>query len=235
MFYYHIAEATYREDPEDYLEKALGSKRVVLLDQATAGKRTRWRFYLLFDSDLVRPMVAFGGSDKISHWASNVRRAINIPTDLYKDIDQKMEEWQAFLEEKNYGPIADFVGHSRGGDFVHQIKKDWVVFRITFNGSGCERAGGGGESYTLNLRIKNDLCTCFAGEKRGHLTIKNDHLGGPSKWEKVRQVPHRLRNFAQASTTKPDLVDKDWVLSPYPLEEISWQEFLPGCFADQQS
>lgn len=227
LFYYHIAEASYRhEQVQEYLDAAFGRRRVVVMDQAAVGNHALWKFFLLVDRDHELPMVSFQGTANLRCWGANLKRFFKAPKDLYEAIGQKIDQWQVFLEQMGYGPIVDFVGHSRGGDFVHHVKTDLSVFRITFNGYDCDGGSEGSEEYTLNLRIEGDLFSQKPmSKKANYLTIKSD-LWRKNRLKGIIKDTHLLRNFAMASAVLPKLINKEWVMNPYPVESLDWEDLL---------
>lgn len=229
MFYYHIAESTYRDDPQAYLDSAFGKRRIEVLDQAVAG--AHWKFILMLDLKRNRPIVSFRGTVDKKGWCANLRHAVKKPRLLYDEMNQQLDVWQQALVSHGYSPIADLVGHSRGGDFVHHVKKDWLVFRITFNGYHCKKGDDSHYATTLNLRIKNDLFSHRPfSQQQNYLSLGEDNLNRPRQWKKIITEIHLLRNFALISTKTPKKITRAWLTSPSPLKEKSWQELLPTYF-----
>jgi hypothetical protein len=229
MFYYHIAEASYRSNPQAYLDHALGEDTVKVFDREAAG--SCWGFTLIVDLVHNRSMVSFQGAVNLKCWCANVKHAVKKPKSLYEEMEETLMEWQKRLKKKGYGEIADFVGHSRGGDFVHQLKKDWPIFRITFNGYHCQTGQGICSATTLNLRVRKDLVSRRPfSNVRNYLTIES------AERFKVKKLlaRHHLKVFAMASTATPELVTNAWLSIPSPLKEISWHELLPGYFASEE-
>lgn len=221
MFYYHIAESTYRWNAKAYLDKALGADRVLVVDEATVGRHAHWKFILIIERETRRPMVAFQGTIGFRNWCANVKHTLSDPIYLHRDIETKLDEWQERLINDGFGPIKDLVGHSRGATFIHRVKSDWPIFRITFNGYQCREGSEEHQARTLNIRVRGDIFSKKPfSHKANYVTVYKNKKGF------VRENRHLLRYIAEASTKEPEKITNAWVINPTSVLELSWEELI---------
>lgn len=230
LFYYYIANASYCSNPQNYLDKAFNKRRVKVLEHGRAGKYAAWDFYLLLDLDNNRPMVAFSGTKRLRQWGSNLKSVAGKSSRLHRKIEATIDAWQQSLNNNGYGPIRDFIGHSRGGNFAHHIKRDWQVFRITFNGFDCSdgRDEGGGSERVFNLRTMGDICSRKPlSNRKNYITLKQDP-GLYSRRGLLWHNHHLLYNFAPFFSKIPDELSTDSSQTSGTFSQRSWSELLLG-------
>ncbi|MCP5507811.1 MAG: hypothetical protein H7A37_05885 [Chlamydiales bacterium] len=226
LFYFHIAEATYREDPQKYLDKALGKEKVEKLDSgARFGVQDQWLVRFFKDLQTGELIVGFRGTDNIYNKISFVPHTIADPGKIFKKMNKQMDKWS-----RNYGSISTFVGHSAGGYFATHIKKDWKVKRITMNGHKCEREGGGGARLTINLRIYTDVISKWFGSARGRY-IDIELPKDCNLRREILKKAHRLQSFARAFARNGNQVTDEWLKHPHPIEGRTWHEIAPKYLA----
>jgi len=161
-----------------------------------------WKVALYRNIEKNEYIVVFRGTHptSVGNWLQDFLYFLRWDKNVKKWMNKKMDEFTRLIGAN----INTFVGHSAGGYLATVIKKDWEVYRVTFNGLKCKK-----KDLNLNLRLRGDFVS-----KR---PLSNRH-----NYKRVgdgNQSGHKLKAFLRTFEKN----EIDWNnIYPSRFDERSW-------------
>ncbi len=222
-YYWTGAEATYQENPEEFI-KSKGYEDVQVLEK---DKELGWDYLLLKKGD--EYTVAFRGVRwwHIEDWAMGFFRMLTDNRDSIKSIEKTIEKWEQHYRMK----VRVLTGHSQGGwHATHVFKKRNDIWHITWNGHKNERGKKNVNMSTIQdflstVKILGGITsrTILLGDgSHSNLDIE-PHVVGKTFQELFENVKHlnpsneildKLLNQEERANDLANSIPKDSLMSP---------------------
>ena len=143
-----------------------------------------WKISLYKNKEKNEHIVVFRGTHptSIGNWLQDFLYFLKFDKNVRKWMNRKMDEFTRIIGMN----VNTFVGHSAGGYLATVIKKDWKVYRVTFNGLKCKK-----KDLNFNLRLHGDFVSKRPlSNKHNYISVSNGNSSG-----------HALKGFIDSLDT----------------------------------